>query len=91
MEVLGIEVAAHEQALLDYLTEHFNGLWLSQVAREPSINILVKVLAGVFVCEMHLRGIGEEDITQVVGTYARLLGAWTREGWRGYAERASRL
>jgi len=79
-------VTSEEKALLDYLTEYFDRLMPTGAPVEPSLDILVKALAGVLVCEMCARGMGEAAVPAVVGPYQQLLTTWTREALE-YARR----
>ena len=71
----------HEEALLDYLTRHFDRLMVVDRAapQEPSLQILVRALAGVLTCDMSARGLTEAALARTVEPYCRLLRTWTRE------------
>jgi hypothetical protein len=73
-------LTSEEKALLDCLMAYFDRLVPTQKPVEPSLNILVRVLAGAMVCEMGARGMGEAAVEKVVGPYQRLLDTWVREG-----------
>jgi hypothetical protein len=73
-----------EQALFDYLGRYFDHLMLVERTppSEPSLQILVRTLAGVLAAEMGARDLTERDLTRVVDPWCRLLKTWTREAYR---------
>jgi hypothetical protein len=72
-----------EQALLDYLQKHFDRLIYIErtTPTGPSLQILVRMMAGVLAAEMGARDLTERDLTRVVDPWCRLLKTWTREAY----------
>jgi hypothetical protein len=69
----------HEKALMDYLERHFDRLITCREPPERSLQLLVRIMAGVLASEMGARGLTETALTRTVDPYSRLLKTWTRE------------
>jgi hypothetical protein len=75
-------LTSEEQALMDYLERYFDRLMPTGAPLEPSLHILVRMLAGVLATEMGARGQTEAALTGTVDPYQRLLKTWTREAFQ---------
>jgi hypothetical protein len=69
----------HKKALMDYLERHFDHLIQGKQPTERSLQLLVRIMAGVLASEMGARGLTETALTRVVDPYQRLLKTWIRE------------
>jgi hypothetical protein len=68
-----------ERALVDAIERHFDHLITAREPTERSLQILVRMMAGVLAAEMGARGLTETALTRTVDPYQRLLKTWIRE------------
>jgi hypothetical protein len=69
----------HEQALMDYLVQHFDRIMLTSAPAEPSVMLLIRTAARVLATETAARGLSTEALPGLVDHYWQLFDTWLRE------------